>query len=82
MDIVILLTVAVCGAAKANIYITLMAAALLPLMSAKQRIRLARTYPDVGSFRVLAGAMLLSLANNTVFTVLSYLLGRAVPLLA
>ena len=82
MDIFILLMVVVCGVAKMNASVALLAAGLLTLMSAKRKIAIARTYPDVGTHRVLAGALFLSLANNTVFTVLSYLLGRVVPLLS
>jgi len=49
-------------------------------MSARRRIEIARTYPDVGTSRVLIGALVLSLANNTVFSLLSFLVGRAVSL--
>jgi hypothetical protein len=81
MDVMILLAVAVSGAAGLNPLVTLAAALALTMMSAKRKFKIARTYPDVGSGRILATALFLSLANNTAFTVLSYLLGRAVALL-
>jgi len=49
-------------------------------MSARRSIEIARTYPDLGTSRVLIGALVLSLANNTVFSLLSFLVGRAVSL--
>jgi hypothetical protein len=57
------------------------AGVLLTAMSARRKIEIARTYPDVGTSRVLIGALVLSLANNTAFSLLSFLVGRAVSLL-
>jgi hypothetical protein len=81
MDVLVLLIVTVCGILSAPTYVVLVAAAALTIMSARRKIEIARTYPDVGTSRVLAGALFLSLANNTVFSLLSFLLGRAVSLL-
>jgi len=81
MDIVILLIVTVCGALGAPLQVIIVAALVLTAMSAKRKFEIARAYPDVGSTRVLATGLVLSLANNTVFTLLSFLLGRVVSLL-
>jgi len=81
MDIIILLIVAICGALAAPLQTVIVAAMVLTLMSARRKIEIARAYPDVGSSRVLASALLLSLVNNTVFTLLSFALGRVVSLL-
>jgi hypothetical protein len=82
MDVIILLIVTACGAFGAPLQVVILAALVLTAMSAKRKFEIARAYPDVGSTRVLASALLLSLANNTVFTLLSFLLGRVVSLLA
>ena len=81
MDIVILLIVTACGAFGAPLQVVIVAALVLTAMSAKRKFEIARAHPDVGSSRVLASALFLSLANNTVFTLLSFLLGRVVSLL-
>ena len=81
MDVVVLLVVTACGVLDAPLPTVIIAALLLTLMSAKRKIEIARAYPDVGSSRVLASALFLSLANNTVFTLLSFALGRVVSLL-
>lgn len=81
MDVLILLFVTGCGAFGVPIAVVLLAAAVLTAMSARRKIEIARTYPDVGTSRVLIGALFLSLANNTVFSLLSYAVGRAVSLL-
>jgi hypothetical protein len=81
MDVLILLATTICGALGAPLHVVLIASVCLTLMSARRKVEIARTYPDVGSSRVLAGALFLSLANNTVFSLLSYVLGRAASLL-
>jgi hypothetical protein len=81
MDVFVLLVVTACGVLGAPVAIVLLAAVALTLMSAWRKIEIARTYPDVGTSRVLLGALLLSLANNTVFSLLSFVLGRGVSLL-
>jgi len=81
MDVFVLLFVAACGALSGPIVVVLLAAAVLTAMSARRKIEIARTYPDAGTSRVLVGALFLSLANNTVFSLLSFLVGRAVSLL-
>jgi hypothetical protein len=80
MDVVILLIVTACGALGAPLQVVIVGALVLTAMSAKRKLEIARAYPDVGSTRVLASALVLSLANNTVFTLLSFLLGRVVSL--
>jgi hypothetical protein len=82
MDVVILLIVTACGTLGAPLQTVIVAALVLTLMSARRKIELARAYPDVGSSRVLASALFLSLVNNTVFTLLSFALGRVASLLA
>jgi len=81
MDVVILLIVTVCGALGAPLQAVIVAALVLTAMSARRKFQIARAYPEVGSTRVLASALVLSLANNTVFTLLSFVLGRVVSLL-
>jgi hypothetical protein len=81
MDVIILLIVTACGAFGAPLQVVILAALVLTAMSAKRKFEIARAYPDVGSTRVLASALILSLANNTVFTLLSFLLGRVASLL-
>lgn len=81
MDAIILLAVAACGALGAPLQAVVVAALVLTLMSARRKVELARAYPDVGSSRVLASVLFLSLVNNTVFTLLSFALGRAASLL-
>jgi hypothetical protein len=81
MDVLVLLGVTACGALGAPVSVVLVAAAVLTLMSARRKIEIARTYPDAGTSRVLAGALVLSFANNSVFSLLSFILGRAVSLL-
>ena len=81
MDVVILLIVTVCGAVGVPLQVVIVAALVLTAMSAKRKFQIARAYPEVGSTRVLASALVLSLANNTVFTLLSFVLGRVVSLL-
>jgi hypothetical protein len=81
MDIIILLIVTGCGALGAPLHTVPIAALILTIMGAKRKFEIARAYPDVGSSRVLVGALFLSLANNTVFTLLSFVLGRVVSLL-
>ena len=81
MDFVLLLIVAGCGALGFPVSIVLVVAAILTAVSAKRKFALARSYPDVGSSRIILVALLLSLANNTVFTFLSFALGRAVSLI-
>ena len=76
MDVAILLIVTVCGAMDAPLQLVLLGALILTLMSLRRKIQIARTHPDVGSSRVLAGALFLSFVNNTVFTLLSFALGR------
>jgi hypothetical protein len=80
MDVIILLIVTACGAFGAPLQVVILAALVLTAMSARRKFEIARAYPDVGSTRVLASALVLSLANNTVFTLLSFLLGRVVSL--
>jgi hypothetical protein len=81
MDVIILLIVTACGAFGAPLQVVIVAALVLTAMSARRKFEIARAYPDVGSTRVLASALILSLANNTVFTLLSFLLGRVASLL-
>jgi hypothetical protein len=81
MDVVILLIVTACGALGAPLQVVIIVALVLTAMSARRKFEIAKAYPDIGSARVLASALVLSLANNTVFTLLSFLLGRAVSLL-
>ena len=81
MDVLVLLVVTACGALSWPIAVVPAAGVLLTAMSARRKIEIARTYPDVGTSRVLIGALLLSLANNTVFSLLSFLVGRVVSLL-
>jgi hypothetical protein len=81
MDVLVLLVVTACGALGAPVVVVLLAAAVLTFMSARRKIEIARTYPDVGSSRVLVAALFLSFANNAVFSLLSFALGRAVSLL-
>jgi hypothetical protein len=81
MDVVILLIVTACGAFGAPLQVVIVAALVLTGMSARRKFEIARAYPDVGSTRVLASALFLSLANNAVFTLLSFVLGRVVSLL-
>jgi hypothetical protein len=81
MDVVILLIVTACGAFGAPLQVVIVAALVLTGMSARRKFEIARAYPDVGSTRVLASALFLSLANNAVFTLLSFTLGRVVSLL-
>lgn len=81
MDVIILLIVTACGALGAPLQVVIVAAAVLTAQSSRRKFEIARAYPDVGSTRVLVGALVLSLANNTVFTLLSFVLGRAVALL-
>jgi hypothetical protein len=81
VDVVILLIVTACGALGAPLQTVIIAACVLTLMSARRKVQIARLYPDVGSSRVLASALFLSLVNNTIFTLLSFLLGRAAALL-
>lgn len=78
MDIVVLLAMAGCGALGTSLHAVLIGSALLTIMSARRKVEIARTYPEVGASRVLAGALFLSLANNTVFSLLSFGLGHAV----
>ena len=81
MDVTILLLVTACGAFGAPVLTVLIAASILTVMSAKKKVQMARAYRDVGVSRVLAVTLLLSLANNTVFTLASFALGRAAALL-
>lgn len=81
MDVFVLLIATVCGSLGAPLHVVLIAGLVLTIISARRKIEIARTYPDVGSSRVLLGALFLSLANNTVFSLLSFLLGRVVSLL-
>jgi hypothetical protein len=78
MDVLILLLLMALGAVGAPIHAVFFGAAILTLLSAPRKVQLARTYPDVGSGRVLAVALFLSFANNAVFSLLSFGLGRAV----
>jgi hypothetical protein len=82
MDVVVLLATATCGALGVTAPLVLAsAAAILTAISARRKVEIARTYPDLGSSRVLVGALFLSLANNAVFSLLAFLLGRVVSLL-
>jgi hypothetical protein len=81
MDVLILLIVTGCGVLNVPVQIVIVASLVLTLLSAKRKVEIARAYPDVGSSRVLASALFLSLANNTVLTLLSFALGRVVSLL-
>jgi hypothetical protein len=81
MDVLILLAAVGFGALGAPVHVVLILAAVLTGLSARRKIAIANTYPDVGASRVLAGALFLSLANNAVFSLLSFLLGRVVVLL-
>ena len=80
MDVLVLLVVTACGALSWPVVVVPAAGVLLTAMSARRSIEIARTYPDLGTSRVLIGALVLSLANNTVFSLLSFLVGRAVAL--
>lgn len=81
MDVAVLLIVAACGLLNAPLQIVVVAAALLTAMSARRKFEIARAHPDVGTSRVLVSALFLSLCNNTVFSLLSFLLGRGASLL-
>ena len=81
MDVAILLIVTACGVMGSSLQTVFVAALILTLMSAKRKLAIARTYPEIGSARILASALLLSFANNAVFTLLSFALGRGVSLL-
>lgn len=81
MDVIVLLIVTVCGILNAPLQVVLAAAAVLTAVSARRKFEIARSHPDVGSSRVLVSALFLSLCNNTVFSLLSYVLGRAASLL-
>jgi hypothetical protein len=81
MDVVVLLIVTGCGVLNAPLQTVIVAALALTLLSAKRKVEIARAYPDVGSSRVLVSALFLSLANNAVFALLSFALGRVVSLL-
>jgi hypothetical protein len=80
MDVIVLLTVTLCGLLAAPPATVLLAGTLLTCLSARRKIEIARAYPDVGSSRILIGALTLSLANNTIFSLLAFLLGRGVSL--
>lgn len=68
------------GALAAPVHVVFFGAIALTLVSARRKLEIARTYPEIGSSRVLAGALFLSLVNNTIFSLLAFLLGRVVAL--
>lgn len=78
MDVLILLGLTALGCLKAPLGVVFLGAAVLTAMSSWRKFEIARAYPDAGSGRLLAVALFLSFANNTVFSLLSYLLGHAV----
>lgn len=81
MDVVLLLLVAASGALALPIQVVLLAGGALTLISSRRKFEIARTYPDVGTSRILVGTLFLSLANNTVFSLLAFAVGRAAALL-
>jgi hypothetical protein len=81
MDVLILTVMTALGALSAPLHTVLLGALALTLMSARRKVEIARTYPEIGTSRVLVGALVLSFANNAVFSLLSFLLGRGVSLL-
>ena len=78
MDVVVLLTLAVFGILSAPPIVIVVGAALLTAVSARRKFEIARSYPDVGSGRVLAGALFLSFANNAMFSLLAFGLGYGI----
>ena len=78
MDVVVLLVLAVFGVLAAPPIVILAGAALLTALSARRKFEIARSYPDVGSGIVLAGALFLSFANNAVFSLLAFGLGYGI----
>jgi uncharacterized protein (TIGR03382 family) len=81
MDLLILLAVTGCGALGAPPVAIFLGAALLTILSSRRKFELARAYREVGIGRVLASALFLSFANNTVFSLVSFALGSAIYLL-
>ena len=81
MDYLLLLTAGVAGLIGAPLGVIVLIASILTAMTAPRKWAIAHAYPDVGTSRIMIGAMLLSLANNTTFTLLSFLLGRGFFLL-
>src|SRR5262245_33698339 len=63
MDVLVLLIVTVFGVLGGPTFVVLVGAATLTLMSARRKIEIARTYPDIGTSRVLVGALFLSFVN-------------------
>jgi hypothetical protein len=81
MDYVLLLVAAAAGIISAPLETVFAVSGILTLMAAPRKWAIASAYAEVGTSRIMISALLLSLANNTVFTLLSFLLGRAVSLL-
>lgn len=82
MDYAILLVLTACGLFGSPIHVVIVGAVVLTLLSAQRKWTLAQRYPGVGRSRILVVALVLSLANNTIFSLLSFALGRVVSLLA
>lgn len=82
MDVLILTLVTVCGMYGASLVVAAIAALALTVHSAKRKVEIARAYPSPATTRTLTATLLLSFANNLVFTLLSFGLGHAVRLLA
>ena len=78
MDVVILLETTVLGALPVPPIFVLVSAALLTAFSARRKFEIAKTYPDTGSGRIVVGALFLSFANNTVFSLLAFALGYGI----
>ena len=81
MDVLVLTLVTVSGMYGASIAVAAVAALVLTIQSAKRKLEIARAYPSPTTARVLTTTLCLSFANNLIFTLLSFGLGRAVRLL-
>lgn len=82
MDVLVLALIAVSGMYGASIGLVAVAALALTAQSSKRKLEIARSYRCPGTTRALTATLLLSFANNLIFTLLSFGLGHAVRLLA
>lgn len=78
MDVAILVLTAAVGLFSGPWYSALIAGLVLTLLSAGRKFELARLHPSPAGYTVLIEVLLLSFMNNTVFTTISFGLGRAI----
>jgi hypothetical protein len=81
MDVLILTLATVCGMYGAPLVCVAVAALMLTALSSKRKLEIVRGYQSAATARAFAMTLVLSFANNLIFALLSFGLGRAVSLL-